>query len=153
LAIQQYAALFALIGTTYGGNGVTTFQLPNLQSRTVVNQGTGPGLSTYTIGEQTGTETVTVGITQMPQHNHLVGVSNGAGTASDPTGQVFAKVNTATGKNPPVTTDMRFTAPATGTMLNTAVSSVGGSQPHPNLQPLNVVNYCIALTGLFPSRN
>jgi microcystin-dependent protein len=152
LPINQYQALFALIGTTYGGNGVNTFALPDLRGRTVVNQGQGPSTSMYTIGEQTGVENVTVLLTQLPAHNHTVGVSNQPGTASDPTNQVFARVNTAQGKTPPVTTDMRFTTPAAGTMVNTAVSVVGGSLPHDNLGPLNVVNYCIALTGVFPSR-
>jgi microcystin-dependent protein len=152
LSIAQNTALFALLGTTYGGNGVSTFGLPDLRGRTVVNQGQGLGLSFYTIGEQTGTENVTVLVTQLPGHNHTIGVSNAPGSVSDPTNQVFAAVNTGTVKVP-ATSNLRYTTPATGTMVNTAVSPVGGSQPHNNLQPLNVVNYCIALSGLFPSRN
>jgi microcystin-dependent protein len=152
LPISQNAALFALLGTTYGGNGVSTFMLPDLRSRTVVNQGQGPSTSMYTIGEQTGVENVTVALTQLPAHNHTVGVSSAAASVSDPTNQVFAQVNTNTVKSPALGS-MRYTTPTTGTMLNTAVSAAGGSQPHSNLQPLNVVNYCIALQGLFPSRN
>jgi microcystin-dependent protein len=153
MSISSNAALFSLLGTTYGGNGTSTFGLPDLRGRVMVGQGQGPGLSNYVMGETTGTENVTLLVTQMPAHNHTVGVSNAAGTSSDPTNQLPAQINTTTGKGPPTIAGMSYTTPATGTMLNTAVSLVGGSQPHNNLQPLLVVNCCIALTGIFPSRN
>jgi microcystin-dependent protein len=152
LSIQQYAALFALLGTTYGGNGTSTFGIPDLRGRVMVGQGQGPGLSNYTMGEQTGTETVTLLVSNMPAHNHTVGVSNAAGSSSDPTNQLPAQINTATVKAPKIEY-MSYTTPATGTMAPTAVSLAGGSQPHSNLQPLLVVFVCMATVGLFPSRN
>jgi microcystin-dependent protein len=152
VSIQQYTALFALLGTTYGGNGTSTFGLPDLRGRVMVGQGQGTGLQNYTMGEQTGSETVTLQVTQMPSHNHTVGVSSAAGTSSDPTNQVPAQINTGQGKSPTIS-GMSYTTPATGTMAATAVSVVGGNQPHNNLQPLLVINVCIATVGMFPSRS
>ena len=80
LSIQQNAALFSILGTTYGGDGVQTFNLPDLRGRVAVSQGQGPGLSAYTLGQQSGQENVTLTVQQMPQHNHLVSVSNVAGS-------------------------------------------------------------------------
>src|SRR3569623_93679 len=123
LSIQQNAALFSLLGTQYGGNGVTTFALPDLRGRTAVNQGQGPGLSDYIIGEVTGTETVTLISTQMPQHNQ-----HRAATYAAPGGATVPLATAMIGLN-------------------------GGNQPHQNMQPYLVVTYCIALQGIFPSRN
>src|SRR6202140_5268647 len=93
MSISQNQALFALLGTTYGGDGVTTFALPNLQGRVPIHQGTGVGLSPYTIGEIAGSENITLLTNQMPQHNHLVAVSNQPGAVADPTNATLAQGN------------------------------------------------------------
>jgi microcystin-dependent protein len=91
MSINQYQALFALLGTTYGGNGTTTFALPNLQGRVPIHQGTGLGLSPYTIGESSGSENITLLANQMPAHNHLMGVSNLPGAVADPTNAILVR--------------------------------------------------------------
>jgi microcystin-dependent protein len=151
LSISQYAALFSLLGTTYGGNGTTNFNLPNLQGRVAIHQGNGAGLSPYVIGQVGGAENITLLSNQMPLHNHLVNVNNQAGISADPTNKILAE--TATSDRTPVLTNSYTTNAATGTLAATAVSQSGGNQPHPNLQPYLTVNFIIALTGIFPSRS
>ena len=148
ISIAQNSALFALLGTQFGGNGQTTFALPNLQGRSMVHWGTGPGLSTYVIGQKAGTETVTVLPTQMPAHTHTMVATSGASTAVTPgtallPGTVSGDtlyVNTITGNNPLA-------------MLPQAVTQAGGSQPHENRMPTLTVQYCIATQGIFPSQS
>jgi microcystin-dependent protein len=154
LPIAQNTALFSLLGTTYGGNGQTTFALPDLRGRVPVHQGQGPGLSAYTIGEVTGTEAVTLITTQIPAHSHVaqsaVNVAASSLAPSDdpsgavPTGGTQVNIYTAA---PDGTTKMN------AGMVTTQVQPSGGSQPHENIQPLLCVNFCIALEGIFPSRN
>lgn len=152
MSISQYTALFSLLGTTYGGDGVRTFALPNLQGRVPIHQGAGTGLSPYTMGESAGAENVTLLQNQMPAHNHLIGVSNLPGTVADPTNALLAQGNSGTGRSPvPVTNYV--TTPATGALAPAAISAAGGSQPHSNLQPFLCVNFIIALQGIFPSRS
>ncbi|MBS1799731.1 MAG: phage tail protein [Acidobacteria bacterium] len=151
LPINQNQALFSLLGTMYGGDGIRTFALPNLQGRVPIHQGNGAGLTPYTIGEAAGTETVTLLSTQMPSHNHLVGVSNQAGSVADPTNAILAQGNSGSGRSPVPVSDYVSTA-ATGTLAPTAVSAAGGNQPHSNIQPYLCVNFIIALQGIFPSR-
>jgi microcystin-dependent protein len=151
LSISQNAALFSLLGTTYGGNGTTTFGLPDLRSRVAINQGQGLGLSAYNMGEVGGVENVALNISQMPNHNHTVGVNNGNANQIDPTNNIPAKTNNADGRTPTQYPTYSNVA-ATGTLANNAVSLVGGSTPHNNLQPFLVVNFIIALQGVFPSR-
>jgi microcystin-dependent protein len=151
LAISQYSALFSLLGTIYGGDGIQTFALPNLQSRVPIHQGTGPGLSTYPIGAASGSENVTLLTTQIPQHNHLVGVSNLSGGVADPTNALLAQGNSGTARSPVAVFDYVSTAP-TGTLAPTAISMTGSSQPHPNIQPYLCINFIIALVGIFPPR-
>jgi microcystin-dependent protein len=150
LSIQQNQALFSLIGTTYGGNGVTTFQLPDLRSRVALGIGQLAGGSTYVWGERAGTETVTLLVSQIPQHNHMwtatttngnqPGVANGYFATVERPGQV-GFVNA-------------YVAPSGSAIpLGTPIANNGGSQPHPNIQPYLCLNYSIALQGLFPSRN
>ncbi|MGH9604585.1 MAG: phage tail protein [Terracidiphilus sp.] len=153
LPIQQYTALFSLLGTYYGGNGQTTFQLPDLQSRVPVHQGQGAGLSPYTIGEQTGTENVTLITSQMPSHNHTVGVSNAAGTLTNPTNNTLAQNTTTPGREPVFGPPNFVTTGPTGTLAPGTISLAGGSQPHNNIQPVLCVNFIIALQGIFPSRS
>jgi microcystin-dependent protein len=144
LSIAQNTALFSLLGTQYGGNGTSTFALPNLQSRVPVHQGTGPGLSNYVIGEVTGTESVTLNQNQMPIHNHQVSAFGSDGTSGKVAGKFLSNSGTITLYNP--TSDGTTMAPQ-------MVANAGGNQPFPVLQPLLVVNFCIALQGIFPSRN
>jgi microcystin-dependent protein len=145
LGLAQNTALFSLLGTYYGGNGTTTFALPDLRGRVVQNQGT-----TALIGESDGTETVTLTLSEYPSHNHSVQVNGAPGVAGQPTnnylGAVTPNVNT-TGKI--------YAAPGTLQPLNPqAVGPYQGSgQPHDNLQPFLVMNYSIALNGVYPSRN
>lgn len=152
LPISQNQALFALLGTTFGGNGQTTFGLPDLRSRVPINQGQGTGLSNYVMGETGGSENVNLTQAQMPSHNHLINVNNANGTASDPTGGIPAKGYTGDGRNPTLIPNYT-TANATGQFAPNAVTQTGGSQPHQNIQPYLCVNFIIALVGVFPSRS
>lgn len=137
-----YDALYTLIGTTYGGDGVATFALPNLQGRVPVHQGTGAGLSTYVLGEMTGSESVTLLPSQIPMHNHALNAYSTTGSAAAPANGYPANPQGSVNGS----TDGPFLAPAIG--------STGGSQPHSNLQPFLALNFCICvLAGIFPSRN
>jgi microcystin-dependent protein len=150
LAIQSNTALFSLLGTTYGGNGTTNFQLPNLQSRIGIHQGQGAGLSPYQIGETGGLENVTLLTTNLPAHNHSINISSTGANVTDPSGALLAETNNG---NPRSSYPTYTSGSATGTMASGAVATVGGSQPHNNLQPFLCLNFCIALQGIFPSRN
>lgn len=143
LPISQNAALFSLLGTFYGGDGVTTFQLPNLQSRVAIHEGQGLGLSPYDIGQVGGVETVILNQNQMPQHSHSVGATSAPGTGGRPAGAVPARA-----------ADEVYGASTDGTTMSAAmIGNAGGNQPHTNIQPYLTVNFCIALQGIFPSRN
>jgi len=155
LSISQNDALFALLGTTYGGNGVTTFQLPDLRSRVPLGEFQGNGLSNYVLGETGGQETVTLSVLQMPAHNHLITADiNPLDTlASNPSGHWLSP----TGDNVTGAKDIYSRVdPLLGnatTMHPQMVNVTGGSQPHPIIQPFLVLNFCIALQGIFPARN
>jgi microcystin-dependent protein len=143
LSISQNTALFSLLGTTYGGNGTSTFQLPDLRGRVPLGQGSGPGLQSYVIGEFAGVESVTLSGVQMPTHSHPVTASEQKGTSKDAGGHVLA-----------LGTKHEFATAPDGTIMNAAmISSAGGSQPHENRQPFLVLTPCIAMQGIFPSRN
>jgi microcystin-dependent protein len=153
LSISQNSALFALLGTTYGGNGQTTFGLPNLQGQVPIHWGGAPSGSQYNVGQTGGTENVTLIQGQMPSHNHNVGVSSAAGDVTSPVNAIPAQVNTGNARSP-VTTAMGYSnTPQNGTMPANTVSMTGGSQPHPNMQPFLCVTFIIALNGIFPSRS
>jgi len=149
LPINQYAALFALIGTFYGGNGTTTFQLPNLQGRLPIGQGQGPGLSTYDVGEQTGAENVTILTTNMPVHTHSISVisprSGSPLEVPDPT-----EFLSATARNEaPV-----YAAAAPSVPMGAqSVGVAGQGLPVPISKPSLTVSFIIAMAGIFPSRN
>jgi len=147
LSIAQNTALFSLLGTTYGGNGVTTFALPDLRGRAPLHFGQGPGLSNYTQGEASGTETVTLLQTQIPAHNHTIAANSNTGTGSDPSGAIPAAFGTSLPPEGPWTT-----SGANTTLAPSAVGVTGGSQPHSNMQPFLVLNWIIATEGIFPSR-
>lgn len=146
LPIAQNTALFSLLGTTYGGNGQTTFALPDLRGRVPIGFGQGPGLSSYALGQQGGAESVTLQITQMPAHTHAFMATAEAGDTADPTSAFPANTGAL---------DKEYKqAPVNKVAMNTAaVETKGGSQPHINMQPYLAMNYCIALEGIFPSRN
>jgi len=147
ISIAQNSALFALLGTTYGGDGIQTFKLPDLRGRVVVGMGAGPGLVQKSIGEMSGTENVTLLASQMPAHTHTLNAGAGSGLGS-PVGNFNGASRDGSGQ--PVS---NYTNTATGTMNAQAVGMTGSNQPHSNMQPYTVVNYCIALEGIFPSRN
>lgn len=142
LSIAQNTALFALIGTFYGGNGTSTFALPDLRSRTPLGFD-----NNFPIGEAAGVENVTLTNAEMPQHTHLVGVSSANGGTASISGHIFAQAHLSN-------TPAKAYGPATGTVALNAgsVSIVGGNQPHSNIQPLLAVNFCIATSGIFPPR-
>jgi microcystin-dependent protein len=141
MSIAQNTALFSLLGTTYGGNGQTTFALPDLRGRASMHYGQGPGLSNYTIGEQAGSETVTLLITEMPGHNHTLSAASGGKLNNVPAANNFGGANIYTNASLDSVLD-----PAT-------IGPAGGSQPHQNMQPYLVLNWCICINGIFPSRN
>lgn len=147
LPISQYDALFALIGTIYGGDGQTTFAVPDLRGRLPIHQGQGPGLSNYVIGQRAGTETVTVLSTQMPAHTHTLVVTSGAASAVTP-GNTLLPAS--------VSGESFYASDITGAtalpMSPQSTSLAGGSQPHENCMPTLTVQYCIATQGIFPSQ-
>lgn len=136
LPINQNQALFSLLGTYYGGDGQTTFALPDLRGRLPMHAGQGPGLSDRTQGETGGSEAVTLTTTQLPAHAHTAGVADVERTTNRPTG-IPARGGA-------------YAADATATVPSGAA---GGSQPHENMPPFLVLNWCIALQGVYPSRN
>lgn len=150
LSISQNTALFSLVGTTYGGNGTTNFALPDLRGRVPISRGQGPGTSNYTQGQQTGVETVTLLTTQLPAHTHQFFGSTAPATRRPVVGGTFADDQVA---------DVDYLAPNNAPSSNyvtlnaASLAPQGGNQPHSNLQPYLVSLYCIALFGIFPSRN
>jgi microcystin-dependent protein len=141
LSIAQNQALFSLLGTTYGGNGQTTFAVPNLQSRVTVSFGQGPGLSNYALGQTGGQESHTLASSEIPAHTHVMSAASAAGSLGPPANNVFSN-------SPMYVTGNGDSQPIAG-----VVGSAGGNQPHPNTQPYLVINWCISLQGIFPSRN
>ncbi len=174
LSIAQNTALFSLLGTVYGGNGQTTFGLPNLQGRVPIHAGQSPGTSPYTLGQTSGTETVTLTANQMPMHSHAATLDPTAGTplsASIPAAAVAATVQSPIdavpaqsqqgGRTPFLVDSYAPASAATGHLApgsvaghgQITVGAAGGSQPFNVVQPYQVVNFIIALQGIFPSRN
>ena len=149
LSIAQNTALFSILGTTYGGNGQTTFALPDLRGRYPMQPGQGPGLSPRTLGEQGGTETVTLISTQMPAHTHSLTASGGHADQFSPEGH-FNAVQVDPNTQQPV--NMYAATPNT-TMNPAAIGVAGGSQPHNNMSPFLCLNFIIAMEGIYPSRN
>lgn len=149
LPISQNQALFALLGTTYGGDGRTTFALPDLRGRSAIHTGQGPGLSQYTIGQQGGSEFETLNANQIPTHSHgaQLPVSTEEADTTSPDGTVLGAQPNARGTVP------NYSTGAANGNMNVSVANAGGSQSHNNVSPYQVVNYQIALQGVFPSRN
>jgi len=139
LPISQNTALFSLLGTTFGGDGRTTFALPDLRGRSIVGIGNGPGLSTISWGERGGAENHTLSVAQMPSHTHNIGVNAAAGEEANPTGKHIAGITDGFAEN------------ATGNLA--APTSAGGNQSFGIRSPFLGINVCIALQGIFPSRS
>lgn len=167
LSIAQNSALFSLLGTTYGGNGQTTFALPDLRSRVPLGTGQGPGLSSYVLGQVSGTENVTLTIPEMPAHNHPAQTGNApvhvsaanADTSTPANGSSIAIPGTLDGRN--FTATLGFNSAAPDVTLNPATSGpasvtvgiAGGNLPHNNIQPYLALNFIICIEGIFPPRN
>lgn len=173
--IRANTALFAILGTTYGGDGTTTFMLPDLQGRVALGAGQGVGLSNYDLGAKEGTETVTLNITQLPMHNHQAvaqpGLGSGtikvmavgnAGGALTPGGNYIGQdtgnsLTSYASSGTPVAMDPRSVTisnvVATAGAASVTLAPTGGSQPHNNLQPYTALNYIICMYGIFPPRN
>jgi len=146
MPISQNTALFSLLGTTYGGDGKSTFALPNFQGSAPVQAGQGPGLSNYDLGQAGGEPTVTLLSSEMPLHTHTVRCNNGSGDVNTPTNNTWCKSHT--GKTP-----LNMYAAASNTTMNpSAVSLAGGNLPHNNMPPYLVLTFIIALQGVFPPR-
>lgn len=150
LPISQNTALFSLVGTIYGGDGRTTFGLPEMRGRAPIHAGSGPGLSTRQLGQRGGVETVTLTQAEIPSHTHSVTLraDSRPGNTDDPTGNI---ISTGSG-----TTLFRPNSPRDDVNMATDAltqNSIGGDQPHENMPPYIAVNYIIALFGVFPSRS
>lgn len=144
LPISSNQALFSILGTTYGGDGRTTFALPDVRGRVMIHEGHGPGLSDRRLGSKGGNETETLSANQIPSHTHTLRASGGSATAVVPNGNVLAS---------PGRTRMYDSGTANADMNASAIASTGGGQPHNNMQPYNTLSCIIALQGTFPSRN
>lgn len=144
LPINQNQALFSIIGTVYGGDGRTTFALPDLRGRAPIGAGQGAGLSNYPVGVSTGNETTTLTVNNLPSHAHALKGSSSPGTSNSPNGNV-----------PAVNRDgiLHYGSDADVDMNSAGVTNTGGNQPINNLQPVLAMHYCIALQGIFPSRS
>ncbi len=144
LPISENSALFTLLGTTFGGDGQSTLGLPNVQGRTMLGTGQGAGLSSRILGETGGQETVTLTANQIPAHSHGLAANGGVEKSASPVSKILG-VSPASAK--------MYSSQASNVQLKSdALSNVGGSQPHANLQPYLAVKCCIALQGIFPSQ-
>ncbi|TCO70613.1 phage tail protein [Rhodovulum euryhalinum] len=144
LPIAQNQALFSLYGTTFGGDGRTTFALPDLRGRMPVHTGAAPGLSQRPLGQKGGSETTTLTVNQMPPHSHGLNATTAAGASPDPTGNLPANVGRET---------IYAGGPPDAQMSGSAIGATGGGQPVGTMPPFQVIRFCVALQGIFPSRN
>ncbi|MGC4104141.1 phage tail protein [Ferruginibacter sp.] len=144
MSIAQNQALFSLLGTTFGGNGTTTFNLPDLRGRTPISSGNAPSGANYTLGQMAGEENHTLLMTEMPAHSHTMLASTNNADQPAPNGNLLAAGGTAA----------LYSAGQTSTpMAANMIANAGNSQGHPNIQPYLALNFCICLQGIFPSRN
>jgi microcystin-dependent protein len=144
LPINQNQPLFSLLGTTYGGNGQTNFALPDLRARIPIHMGAG-----HTLGERGGEQAHTLNMSEMPAHNHFLNASNSTGDSSNPN---FGGTGFILAQDPGNVYSNTF-SPGAASLNPGSVTNVGGSQAHQNMQPFLALNFCIALQGIFPSRN
>ena len=145
LAINQNTALFSILGVTYGGNGTTTFALPNLLGQAPLGAGQGPGLSDRVLGESGGEAVVTLLNSQMPAHTHTAAASTNVGDQSTPANTLWATGAGGRGQN-------FYATGADVAMSSQAIGPAGGSQPHNNLPPYLALNFCICMVGIYPPR-
>ena len=145
MPISQNTALFSLLGVTYGGDGKSTFALPNLQGNAPLFWGQGPGLSLYDEGEQSGSETITLLQSEMPAHAHLASGASGNG----PTSPANNTWGAGAGRTPPPT----YVDGNPNVTMGNVLSQAGNSLPHNNMQPYLTLNFCIALQGIYPPRS
>ena len=152
LPINQYAALFSILGTTYGGNGVQNFALPDLRGRVPIHAGSGNGLSPISLGQAAGSETVTLTPSQLASHNHPFNAQAQTANANIPAPGQFLAEGKGQGRG---SFNIRTYAPAgtSTTLAPGVVPNAGSGGAHNNLQPLLVINWCIAMEGIFPTRN
>ena len=148
LSISQNTALFSLLGTFYGGDGRSNFALPNLQGSAPMHMGQGPGLSQRDIGETGGEQNVTLLLSQIPSHRHQATGVAANGDQVSPAGNTWATAHSG-----PKTKDNVYSTTAGSTMNAVALATAGSSQPHDNMPPYLVLNFCIALQGIFPARS
>lgn len=149
LPIAQNTALFGLLGTTYGGDGLNDFALPNLQSRFPIHIGQGSGLASYALGQEGGAETVELQINEMPTHNHQVACLNGDDpTSARPSGRFHGKLSVPSDGSAAIYADT-----SDSLMASTAITNTGGGDPHENIPPYLALNFCIALQGTAPTTN
>jgi microcystin-dependent protein len=141
LSITQNQALFALLGTSYGGDGTTNFALPNLNGRVAVGQGASPSGSAWALGQQAGVEHHTLVVAEIPRHTHTAHVAKAA-TQTTPTGSL-----------PAASGSPQFASSSDGTFAPSELGAAGANQPHENMPPFLALQYCIAITGVFPSRS
>jgi microcystin-dependent protein len=146
LPISQNTALFSLLGTTYGGNGLSNFGLPNIQGSAPMHPGQGPGLSLHDLGETGGSETVTLLNSEIPSHTHSLMSTTSPASGRDPSNNPLARSRNGLAYQTNITQNLVNMAPQ-------AVSPTGGDQPHNNLQPYLTFYFCIALQGVFPPRS
>lgn len=147
LAVSQNDALFSLLGTIYGGDGRTTFGLPDLRGRVPVHAGSGPGLSQRRLGSKAGAENVTLTVNQLPPHRHDLRASSSIGNASSVSAHVLARVTAGN-----LYYEVGQTMPPAEALAQQSMTDIGGSRSHTNLQPFLCINYIIALFGIYPSR-
>jgi microcystin-dependent protein len=146
LSITQNTALFSLLGTNYGGDGKTTFAVPNMQGCVPLHAGQGPGVSSYNVGQTGGSKTVTLLSSEVPAHTHALQYGTAGGTQESPEGQVWSDITARRGA-------AAYAVQSNLTPMGAqAIAPAGGSQPHTNMQPYLVLNFCIALQGVFPPR-
>jgi|ERR1700722_17308001 microcystin-dependent protein len=156
LPISQYDALYQLLGTTYGGDGVTTFALPNLQGNVPVHQGQGNGLSSYVIGQRAGDSTITVSLNQLPSHSHAFSVSTSTATNSSPSpfASVMPAQPTAPGASAYAVSQTGYPVLAPQIMNSNSLTTAGGSLPHNNMMPTLFITFAIVVVGgIYPSQS
>jgi len=152
LPISQYSALFSLLGAYYGGNGTSNFALPNLQGRIPVDQGQGPGLSPYTVGQSAGAPTITLTAQENAAHSHSLNADTEVATSASPAGAIYQKGHYKTATTAGIV--QAYSAQAPGAAMNAnALTPAGGGLPHNNMMPYLALNFCIALTGIYPQRS
>jgi len=153
LSISQNTALFSLLGTTFGGDGQTNFALPNLQGRVAVHFGQGAGLSPYTLGQQGGSEQITLTINQTPAHSHAATITVAGSAHADAHSPAGAVLGGGPGRDVYASSGPDGSTVMNAHMATASVAMAGGNLPHPNIQPYTCVNFIIALQGIYPSRS